>query len=169
MMSLFDDLKRNYSITSQMRSEQRRIDNLDWRGLENHLKEYHDYFLQNRYFPETFSLIKQHEPVAFKKLGIAARDNDFGWQLERYSFGILYLGWSVGVGLIDEQFPNEMQELNEKYDEFRCEQREFFCKKGLNNEYVINCFSNLLDKMFELGKVHGYGVEFSEFRPRRLY
>ncbi|MFS0661291.1 hypothetical protein AB1L07_20950 [Niallia alba] len=166
-MALFDNFRKNNKIASQIRNEQRRIENLDWAGLEKHLKEYHNYFLEKQLIPNILFLIKGKDPAAFNQLIETFKDNNFGLRLEKCTYGMLYLGWSIGVGLMDEQFPDEIQELNEGLKSIKRENEELLYSKGMNSEFIINCFSAMRQQMFEIGKEHGCKPEFIEFRPRR--
>lgn len=166
-MSLFANLKRNLRVASSIRSEEMRIQNLNWTALEQHLKEYHNYYLENHVLFQTVMVIKEKQPDTFQVIKGLFNDNNFGLKLEQYTFGMLYHGWSVGVGLLDEQFPDERRELNEGLTFIRNGYSELLSNKGLDNKFVQDCFSKMLQQMFEIGREHGCKAEFMEFRPRR--
>lgn len=168
-MSFLSGFTNGLKNKSEVRREKERINNLDWKGLENHLIEYHGYIMQNDSLIQLLADVKSYDTLEFEKVRGLFSDKEFGMNIDKTSYGMLYLGWSVGVGLIDEQFPEEKQELVNGIRDIEKMNDSFLTKKGINNEFVLNCFKMLRRKMYVVGKEHGGNPEFIEFRPRRLF
>lgn len=165
-MSFLYNLKKNYQIASHIRNEQARINNLDWEGLEKHLKAYHEHFLYRELIPTTLKLIEMKDPLAFKSIEELFSDKEFGMTLEKCNYGMLYLGWSKGVGLINEDIIEEKIEFDQTYELLKKNMKEILLNKGVKDDFIINCFSAIIMKMFEIGNEYGYKTEFIDFRPR---
>lgn len=88
--------------------------------------------------PDILFIIKGQDPAAFHQLIETFKDNNFGLKLEKCTYGMLYLGWSIGVGLIDEHYPDENQELNEGLKTIKRENEVLLYSKGMNSEFIMN-------------------------------
>lgn len=111
--------------------------------------------------------VKANEPLEVNKLRGLFSDIEFGMNIEKTSYGMLYLGWSVEVGLLDEEFPEDKADIVNGINDIEKMNESFLITKGINNKFVLNCFSLLRTRMFEIGQEHGRKPEFMEFRPRR--
>lgn len=167
-MGFFDGLKRNVKISAQMRDEERRMSNLDWDGLKKHLVEVNQFHLEREIYA-LITLVQMKDTAQLNKLRGTFSDNNFGLALENVFYKMFWLGFTVGSGITDEQFPNEYQELLDGKNESRQENERLLRTKGLDNEFMKQCFSAVRERMFEHGKEHGRRPEFIDFRPRRSY
>lgn len=167
-MSLLSKLKKNYQLASQLRNEEKRIKKLDWDGLKKDLREYHNDLYRNQIFPDLITSIKTNDPEGYKNLAAALTDHKFVYVLEECSYGMIYLGWSIGVGLLDEQFPNEKKEIHTSWAFIKREHEELLLSKGIKTDFIFSSFAAVRQEMFDKGKEHGSKPEFSEFKPRRI-
>jgi len=167
-MSFFKDLKKTTKISSQLKQEEQRMSNLDWKGLKEHLVNAHEHYFEREAY-EMVQVVEMLDGKLFEKMMNTFSDNKFGLKLEEISYRMFWLGFTVGCGIVEEGFPTEERKLLYEKKECESEVEMLLKSKGLQAEFLLKSFSRLIETIFNHGVEHGERPDFMEFRPRRVY